>query len=178
MSALTDRERDVLSDAGFDARDIDQLDALARRTPWLSQLRWMNRHWFWINMCAMTLILFAVYVMNESRALWALAFATAMLPALSVPLRRILTAVREPEASSGRTVLALAVRTAQENSGRSSALRELEQLAELVAEQGDVKTALTAHAADQRRSRIKLSAVATAMTALLIALYGLGEWLA
>lgn len=171
---LTDRERTVLTRAGFDAVAIGRLDALAAETRWLGQARWYARHQFWLSLFPFPAIVLGAAFLDEQFGLYVLLLTATIAPLLSLPVRRLLTALREPEASSARTAIALAVRAEPDDGGgRGFAFHELKQLADRV-EGGDVVEALTAHALDQRRSRLRLLAVAAVMTGVLVAIFMVG----
>ena len=178
MTTLTHDERAVLVRAGFDESAIDQLDALAADTPWLGQLRWITRHSFWVGLYPFPWIIFGAAIIEDDPILYALTLAAAITPVLVLPMRRLLSALRDPGASSARTAIALAVRAAPSRKGEPDlALRELKSLAETVNEHGDPVTAFKKHAVDQRRSRMKLLMIAAGMGAVLAAIYALGRWL-
>jgi hypothetical protein len=174
MPTLTEEEIAVLSEAGFDEHAIAQLDALAAATPWLEHARWHSRHQFWLSLSPFPVIVLGAAFLDQQFGLYVLLLTATLLPLLSLPLRRLLTSIREPQASSARTAIALAVRAEPEDGGgRGAAFFELKRLAETV-ESGDVVDALTAHAFDQRRSRLRLLGVAAAMTGVLGAIFMVG----
>lgn len=174
MKALTQHESTVLARAGFNAHAIERLDTLAADTPWLGQARWYARHQFWLSLYPFPAIVLGAAFLDERFGLYVLLLTATILPVATLPLRRLLTSLREPGASSARTAIALAVRAdPKDGGGRGFAFHELKRLAE-TAEGGDVVEMLTAHAFDQRRSSLRLLAVAAVMTGVLVAIFMVG----
>ena len=126
MASLRDEERSALRQAGFSSADIVRLEAIASKTGWLNQARWLVKREIWISLLMTFPVIASGPLLVGASWLYALIVLICFSPAWSLLLRRAWSRLRDPEGSADRTLLALALRADPcDGGGRGAAFARL-----------------------------------------------------
>lgn len=129
MASLRDEERSALRHADFSSNHIVRLEAVADKTGWLGQARWLVKREMLTSLLMILPVIAAGPLLAGRGGLYALIVLLCFAPAWSLLLRRGLSRLRDPEGSEDRTLLALAIRADPgDGGGRGAAFARLKAL--------------------------------------------------